>query len=225
MNLKQKTEIIQHHYGTAVDGIFGNQTADAIIAKEGIATPAPTPAKIRVCIDPGHGMSNRKPGVYDPGCVDDGLDDGLDESRIVMDWALVLGAELAELNIDTWFTRLNSADPCPVSTRASRAVAAGCTHLISIHVNDADSPEANGTETLYNAQRTLAEKVQFALLNGLELKDRGTKLRTDLAVLKFPGPCCLIELGFIQSPTDRAAFLDPAKRKRTCELIAKVFQP
>lgn len=223
MNLTDKTKLIQTHYGTTPDGVWGNQTADAIIAKEGLGQ-APTPSKIRVCIDPGHGMSNKKAGVYDPGCVDDGLEEAL----IVFDWAKSLNNALAALGIETWFTRNGGDDPCPVSTRASRAIAAGCTHFISIHVNDAENANATGIETLYEFDEPFADKIQQAAVEGLGLRDRGPKFDPEKAVLEFGRDgnrfACLLELGFIQNPIDRAAFLDPAKRKRTCELIAQTFK-
>jgi N-acetylmuramoyl-L-alanine amidase len=36
-------------------------------------------------------------------------------------------------------------------------------------------------------------------------------------------PCFLLEIGFIDNAGDRAAMLDPAKRKAACEAIAKVL--
>jgi len=36
-----------------------------------------------IILDPGHGMANKKAGIYDPGAVSNGVT----EAEIVMDWA------------------------------------------------------------------------------------------------------------------------------------------
>lgn len=218
MNLQEKTKLIQRWAGADDDGEYYHKTADAIIAKAGITLPPVQPLpKIKVCIDPGHGMGNRTPGVYDPGCQHAGLD----EAHVAMEWGIVLADSLSAVGIPHFLTRVRgSGNNLPVSARDNLAKAQGCTHFISIHVNDADSPQANGTETLYRDDKDFAVLLHHCLIQGLGLRDRGVKFRNDLAVLAFGDNAALLELGFIQPPGDRAAFLDPARRKHTCELIA-----
>jgi N-acetylmuramoyl-L-alanine amidase len=172
---------------------------------------------MKVCIDPGHGMANRKPGVYDPGCVGNGRE----EAEIVMEWADELEKAFAVRGIPTFRTRTSRNEPTPVGQRASMAEKSDCTHFISIHVNDADSALAHGIETLYRDDSTMATKVQSALLAGLMLRDRGIKQRTDLAVLKFAGQAVLIELGFIKYPHDIEAMTNKVNIVRTCRLIVE----
>ncbi len=95
--------------------------------------------------------------------------------------------------------------------------------MISIHVNDSDSFAANGTEVLYNDDKEFAQGLLNALLNGMNLTNRGVKERTELAVLKFPGKAALIELGFIKNPADLKAMRDPAIISATCKLLAKTI--
>jgi N-acetylmuramoyl-L-alanine amidase len=170
-----------------------------------------------IILDPGHGMSNRKPGVFDPGCERGDLH----EADIALVWAHELGSQLQALGIDVFFTRRDNKRPTPVGSRAKLAEAEGCDILVSIHVNDADGA-LTGTETLYSGldDIPLAERCQAAMVKGLGLKDRGVKQRGDLAVLKFRGRAVLLELGFIGSKTDVFAITDVDKIKKTCALLA-----
>jgi N-acetylmuramoyl-L-alanine amidase len=181
---------------------------------------------MKICIDPGHGMSNRRTGIFDPGCthVEDGFT--FREADIVLKYGLTLKDVLRARSIEVFMTRDDDTDHAPVGKRATNALNAGCQQFISIHVNDADSDSANGFEVLYGAtkQKPFATTMQEALLPILQLKDRNTVLRTDLAVLKFTGPALLIELGFIAFDKDRETMLNPQIRERVCKTIADVLQ-
>jgi len=56
-----------------------------------------------------------------------------------------------------------------------------------------------------------------------KIKDRGVKMRNDLAVLKFDGPAALIELGFIANDFDRNQLLDAQVRDSVVRTIAQVL--
>lgn len=76
---------------------------------------------MKLAIDPGHGMSNRKPGVYDPGACAGGYA----EAEIALAWALT-GKHIAkEFGIEVWLSRDDNTDPDPVGTRDNRAAAPG----------------------------------------------------------------------------------------------------
>lgn len=173
---------------------------------------------MKICLDPGHGMSNKSPGVYDPGCVRGGLH----EADIVLEWALTLEAALQARNIPVWLTRRNNTDHCSLLGRATRAQEAGCSHLLSIHVNDADAPTANGTETFTINDHDFAAKVQSCLISGLSLRNRGVKTER-FTVLRFNGVAALAELGFIGAPQDVKAFTSAALRAHTCRMLADLF--
>jgi N-acetylmuramoyl-L-alanine amidase len=165
---------------------------------------------MKLCIDPGHGMSNTRSGVFDSGATAGGVR----EADIALAWGLTLKAEAAAVGIPVWMTRYDNDDPDPVGTRDDRAKAAGCTHFIAIHCNDADSPAATGVETYYrdDADHALAAIVQAAALAATGLRTRGLKPEGDsqhnkLAVFSFPGPCALVEIGFITNAGDRAKML------------------
>ena len=174
--------------------------------------------------DPGHGMSNRRRGVYDPGAVAGGVT----EAGIVMDWANELRGILRARKHRVIRTRVDAKDPAPVSRRDDIAVAYGGDIMISLHCNSSTG-KANGTEVFYRGSddKAMAVKLSAAVSTALGTKNRGAKTEAQsqhsaLAVLEFD-KCWLIELGFIDHPGDRAKLLDPALRRRACEAIADVI--
>lgn len=233
MTTDQKKKAIQTAVGVKPDGIFGEITIGAIykelVGEEQPAPPPPVGRKVNpsgphVCIDPGHGHSNRKPGVFDPGCTHT-EGEHFKESDIVLRWAFALREKLVARGATVFMTRDNATTPTPVGSRAPAAVREECDCLVSIHVNDSDDDSANGIETLWrhDNQKAFAGALQEALLSGLGLRDRGIKERDDLAVLSFPRKAALLELGFIANDKDRAAITDEDKIQATCELLAEAI--
>lgn len=218
MSLISDTVKLQRFAGVEPDGQFGSETAAALVKKLGLEDQSPSPPSgMRVAIDAGHGLSNRKPGVFDPGAVSGSLR----ESDVTLLWAKELVMAFRRISIPVFETRPTEHTAAPVGSRDELAEDARCTHFISIHVNDADSASATGVETLYRDDERFASKIQNALLAGLQLRDRGVKQRTDLAVLNFTGQAALIELGFIKNAGDVERFTDPDVIKQTCRLIAE----
>lgn len=177
---------------------------------------------MKLCIDPGHGFANRRPGVYDPGA----MSFGHAEADIALQWALTGKWVLTRGGIAVWLTRDDDSDPDPVGTRDDRAEAAGCTHFLSLHCNAADTGLIHGTETFYRdeADRKWAKFVQNAALAALGGHDRGVKPEGDsqhnrLAVFDFDGPCALLELGFITNPMDRQQMLLRTNRVKFWQLV------
>lgn len=171
---------------------------------------------MKIGVDPGHGNSNRRSGVYDPGAVSAGHA----EADIVLQWGLT-GKWIAEkeFGIKVFMTRDDDSDPTPVSTRDDRAEQAGCDYFLSLHCNAA-SGQATGTETFYRdiKDKVFAALVQNAALSALEIRDRGLKTEADsqhpngLSIFNFDGPAALLELGFIDNPADRARMRDRDRR-------------
>jgi len=180
---------------------------------------------MKICVDPGHGMSNRTSGVFDPGCTHFENAHLFREADIVLRYGLTLKDVLRARGIDVLMTRDDDTDHAPVGRRASNAKNAGCNKFVSIHVNDVEDETANGLEVLYrdNADKNLAQKMQDALIKATKLRDRKIKQRTDLAVLKFDGPAVLVELGFIANDKDRDTMLNAEIRERVCRSIADVL--
>lgn len=80
-------------------------------------------------------------------------------------------------------------------------------YFISIHANASTNPEANGTEvyTFRNtgAAHELAEEIQAAIVEELDMRDLGVKTNPSLYVLRRTAmPAVLVELGFITNRED-----------------------
>jgi N-acetylmuramoyl-L-alanine amidase len=178
---------------------------------------------MKLAVDPGHGMSNVKRGVYDPGAVhkEDGFQ--FEEATIVLSYGLTLRDAFVSRDVEVFMTRDDQNDHAPVRERAANAKAAGAAGLISLHLNSVEDDRAHGLEVLYGspANEPLARAMQKALIKETGFRDRAAKLRTDLAVLKFKGPAILIELGFIGNDKDREVLINPARRSSFCRVIAE----
>jgi len=177
-----------------------------------------------VCIDPGHGMSNRSTGIFDPGAVHIEAGVRFEESTIALKYGLTLKDEFRAKGIHVFMTRDDADDHAPVGQRAANAKNADCDLFISLHLNDFDDDSANGFEVLFhgNEDKPLAQRLQKAIVAVTKLRDRGVKQRNDLAVLKFDGKAVLIELGFIANDKDRETLLNPQIRSAVCKAIADV---
>ncbi len=177
---------------------------------------------MKVCIDPGHGMSNRQMGIFDPGATH--VENGFlfKEADIALRYGLTLKDVFRSQQVEVFMTRDDSTDHAPVGARASMAKSAGCDVFISLHLNDFDDDTANGVEVLFRDadDKLLAQKLQDALVKTSKMKDRKIKQRNDLAVLKFNGVAVLVELGFIANDSDRSKLLNAQMRDAITRAIA-----
>ena len=181
-----------------------------------------------IFIDPGHGMSNCRAGVYDPGATVKLNGVWLSKAEIVMDWANELKHCLETLGVRVVRSRINGTDPAPVGERAATAERYGANVFISLHCNAADG-KAHGTETFYRGagNAPLATACNAAIVEALGTKDRGIKTEAAsqharLAVLHFPR-AVLIELGFIDHAQDRLKLTDEHLRLLACQQLAEAI--
>lgn len=174
---------------------------------------------MRLAIDPGHGMSNRLPEVFDTGAVAGGTT----EAAVVLDYGHALRREALSRGWEVIMTRSSQTMRCPLESRVPIARRQGCDALVSLHCNAAESETATGTETLFRSSDWLARRLQEVLVEVLGLRDRGSKLRNDLAVLKFERPCALVELGFLTNPWDRQVLLSDGQADRVAVAICGVL--
>ena len=184
------------------------------------------PRKLTIILDPGHGMGNRKPGVYDPGATVRVGKEEITEAAIVMDWANELKVQFEALGCKVIRTRINSSDVCGIGDRVPIAHKYGGDVLLSLHCNAADG-KANGTETFYRgaSNEPLAKACNAAIVSSLGTKNRGLKTENQsqhsrLAVLGFPR-ACLIELGFIDHAADRARMQDQQMMLLACQKLSE----
>jgi N-acetylmuramoyl-L-alanine amidase len=171
---------------------------------------------MKLWIDAGHGFGNVQTGKYDPGAVSNGLTEADLALTVALSGRWILNTEF---NIETWLTRDDDSDASPVGTRDNRAMEAGCTHGISLHMNSSTSARATGTEVFYRTAQdaVLARAAKQAALTAFGLRDRGLKIESQsqhssLAVMDFVPPNCLLELGFITNSGDAKRILDRDRR-------------
>jgi N-acetylmuramoyl-L-alanine amidase len=176
-----------------------------------------------IIIDPGHGMSNRRAGVYDSGAVSV---NGAQEASIAMDWANELRSILKERKIAVIRTRADRDDPAPVGQRAAIAQRYNGTIMLSLHCN---SGGGSGTETFYRGASNLAKAraINDACRLALGTRNRGAKTEDQsqhgrLAIMAFQ-PTFLLEIGFIDHAGDLSKMLNADLRKEACNKIADVL--
>ena len=115
---------------------------------------------MKICIDPGH-------GGYDPGAVNHNV--GVTEKSLALKIAALLGGELASRGYDVFFTReLDTFIPLGFRTKIANNEKADL--FISIHLNAAADPAAQGIETWYYEGSRESERL--ASIVQRELKDQ-----------------------------------------------------
>jgi N-acetylmuramoyl-L-alanine amidase len=175
-----------------------------------------------IILDPGHGMSNRRRGQFDPGAVAENVR----EADIAMNWANVLMETLKARNYAVVRTRVNNQDPAPVSRRDDIAMAYNGDIMISLHCNAASSVSVSGVEVFYRGadDAAMASRLSASISKSLGIRNRGGKKESQsqhnaLAVLDF-NKCWLIEIGFITANIDRERMMDAGLRLKACAAIA-----
>lgn len=149
----------------------------------------------KICIDPGHGGK-------DPGAVNGKYQ----EKNFNLDIAQKLAFFLeSEGGFKTIFTRTEDVyvsldDRCKIANKSK------CDFFISIHINSARDPSANGIETLCYEEfqsKNLAKYIQRTLISATGARDRGVSPTNMLYVLNSTKmPAVLVEAGFISNQDD-----------------------
>ena len=152
-----------------------------------------------IVIDAGHGGS-------DSGAVHGKRK----EKDDVLKLALAVGKTLEEDYIAyIKYTRTTDIYEKP-SKKTKDAEGFGGSLLVSIHRNYGITKTSTGYETLVysnvDVKKVIAEEVNKGMAE-LGYKNRGTKIRTDLTILKVKGmPAVLFEVGFISNKADNKIF-------------------
>jgi len=181
----------------------------------------------RICLDPGHGLSNRKEGVFDPGAIGMG---GAREADWNLTYAECLDNQFKARGYDANWTRRGNEFDCSHADRIRAARDFHADLLVSIHFN-ADTVVGNsspdgrvkGFEVLYRteASQPIAQAVADAMKRAHK-KVRGTWVRKDLWVLRFE-PSILIEFAFIDDPEDFALIQSEVWKEETCRTVAEAI--
>lgn len=176
-----------------------------------------------VVIDAGH-------GGLEPGAVHSKLN----EKDINLDIALRLNELLKKNNINTYMIREDDSF-VGFYERARIANSLNAALFLSIHNNAMDDVNFGGTMTLYyvkNSEGTgfnsysFAKNIQNSLVKVLGTKDRNTRVRPELVVLKATKmPAALAEIAFMTNAPDMQNLKKEEFRQRAaqalCESIIK----
>ena len=177
----------------------------------GVASPTPTPTRVQVFLDPGHGGVDT--GAI--GITEDGTE--VDEKAVALAIALRTADRLRHDGISVALSRTDDSLPgataadytadgsmltpqgvlADLQRRVDRANASGARLLLSIHLNAFDDPSERGTETLYDSSRPFAarserfaELIQTSLMRrfraqGWDTPDRGVVDDLELVTDRF----------------------------------------
>ena len=223
-NADAAVRAFQKEYGVAEDGIFG---AASFAALTGLRVDRPgTTRHLReqlsrnehpglraatVVIDPGHGGPDRGASA-----------EGRDEADLSWDIAVRLAQSLIAQGARVRFTRTEVENPDP-SERAQRANEIGGDIFISLHLNEHDKTNAEGSSTYYfggsSAGQELAERIQDQIVR-LGVKDCRSHARSYTILKETRMPAVLVEPVFITSPTDRDRLSDPSFLAELARAIA-----
>ena len=141
---------------------------------------------------------------YDPGASGNGYTEAELTSELVGKIAKLLEEQGVRVH-----TSLE--DSLNYTERQAKAQQLGCTTLISVHFNSADSASAHGTESYisehYAAEGSnyLQEIIHKYLIQGTGLTDRGMKAQ-DFSVIHGGLPAVLLEVAFVTSSSDMSAY-------------------
>ena len=207
----------------------GTPTPEPTITQEATptptSTPTPTPTEVPlgpiIAIDPGHG-----------GEKDWGTTKGEHrEKNINLAIALFLRDILEERGYRTYMIREDDS-AVENKTRSGLAKENGASLYVSIHQNslEEENDAGRGAEVWYcdlfdTRDAELAQCVLDELTAFVGMKSRGIKLSNKLIVLKENTlPACLVECGFMSSPTEREMLLTEDYQKKIAEGIANGIQ-
>ena len=156
---------------------------------------------MKIYIDPGHGGK-------DPGAIGT---TGLEEKSVNLDIAVNVGKILSQHGIDAILTRRGDSK-VELADRVKMANDNNADCFISIHINSASNSTATGTETFAFPNSVLgtklAEAVQKALVNEINLADRGVKHKNFYVLKNTKMPAVLVEVAFINNPKEEKLLKD-----------------
>ncbi len=169
---------------------------------------------IDLTIDAGHGGK-------DSGAVGT---TGVKEKDITLKLALKVGKILSSRGVSVNYTRTDDSS-VELSQRAAIANNSKARFFLSIHINSASSPTANGTETYaFSAGgqgEKLAAAVQKNLVAAIGLTNRGVKFANFAVLRETVMPAALTEVNFICNPKEEAMLKDEAFLDKTATGISK----
>lgn len=185
-----------------------------------VADAGPNLLGKRVVVDPSHGGADTGVTV-----------DGVTEADLVWDLASRLEGRLSAVGVTTWLTR----GPNNSSTEEQRAQFANNQRadlVLSLHLDSAPTPRANGLATFYyggsetssTIGERLADLVQREIVARTSMLDARIHAKSWELLRLTRMPAVWVEVGYFTSPVDRAQILDPVFRDVVAEGILVAIQ-
>jgi N-acetylmuramoyl-L-alanine amidase len=225
----------QREVGLRVDGICGPSTLRALkqLARRvvggrpqqlrdmvAVAAAGPNLPGKRIVLDPGHGGA-------DPGIVIEGTT----ESELVWDIASRIEGRLQALGAAAFMTRGPSTGATD-EQRADFANGVNADLVISLHVDAADTPLANGIAAYYYGTNNsaswigerLADLAQREVVARTGMQNVRTHAKTWALLRMTRMPAVRLEVGYLSSPLDRARLVDPSFRDIVAEAVLIAVQ-
>ena len=226
----------QRESGLVPDGTFGPATMRALRRlgrkvvggrphqlreAEVIHRRGPTLVGKSVVVDPGHGGDDR--GV---------VVGGLDEASLVADLAARLEGRLTAAGMTAYLSHGRGVARSDAE-RAAFANATGADLLLSLHVDGADNPRAEGVATYHfgtgsGASSTIGERlaslVQREVVARTGLLDCRVHPKTWEVLRRSRMPAVRLEVGYLTHAGDRARLASPAFRDTVAEAVLVAVQ-
>lgn len=229
LSLKSFTETINDRliasYGVSVDGDryrFEMQMQNNVKAKISvngstglisIALDKEAYDSPKIVIDAGHGGN-------EPGAVNSGI--GVQEKNLNLKMAILLKEKLTSYGYEVIMNRSDDVF-VQLKDRYTNANNLDADLFISIHHNSTVSAATSGIETLHYDSadnKLIATYIQSELIASSGAVNRGTKVRTDLAVLNGTKmPAVLLELGFITNTNEVNRLLSAAYQDKLMNAV------
>jgi len=174
-----------------------------------------------VCIDPGHGGSDR--GAYNRSY-------GIAEKEVTLEISRRLGALLRQKGWRVVFTRVSdrdvtyagSPDKDELGARTQIARSNNADLFVSVHINASVNKQAHGVSTHWykNIDQSLAQEIQFQLIQKTGRRDRGTPRDRFYVLRTAEMPAVLVEAGFISNDEEAGLLLNEEYLQRVAQGIA-----
>lgn len=164
------------------------------------------PRKV-VVLDPGHGMSNRKPGVMHFGATY--KNKKYKEVEIVLEQAKKIKEMLNPSFYKVILTRYDNKTPTPIESRPKLANELNADIFISLHINqNKDVKDIGGFEIYYKVDESkrLAELAAENLETITQIPKRWVRKEDYLVLKGVKCPAALLEIGYM--PKDLKYILD-----------------
>lgn len=169
---------------------------------------------MKIYIDPGHGGND--PGAIGP--------TGLKEKDINLNIAVNVGQILQKHEVDAVLTRQDDSR-IELADRVKIANDNKANYFICIHVNSASNPAVTGTETFAfpgsDSGTKFASAIQKALVDEINLADRGVKHKDFFVLKNTKMPAALVEVAFINNPEEEKLLKDQKFLYKAATGIAK----